>query len=80
MTNNHIGKTLYQASELPAINDTTAFEALTWGKVYGVQTLLQMGVTHGLNDIKDPQTALQHSNQGGYKRRVQLCALSGDPT
>jgi hypothetical protein len=55
MTNNHIGKTLYVAQALPATNDDTGFEALTWVQVKGLQVLPQLAITHG--DIEVPDLA-----------------------
>lgn len=64
MTSNHIGKTVYQSSALPATNDTTGFEALTWVKVNGVQTLPQFGVTHSMTDVPDLQTGFTTATKG----------------
>lgn len=64
MTDNHIGKTIYQASALPATNDTAGFEALTWVLVSGVQTLPQLGISHSMIDIHDLQTGFTTATKG----------------
>lgn len=64
MTKNHIGKTIYFASALPATNDDTGFEALTWVKVSGIQQLPQLGVTHAMIDVPDLQTGLTTGVKG----------------
>lgn len=64
MTENHIGKTIYQSSNLPATNDTTGFEALTWVKVSGVQVLPQLGTTHNMIDVPDLQTGFTSAVKG----------------
>ena len=62
-TGSHIGKTIYVAPALPATNDAAGFEALTWTKVNGVQTLPQLGVSHANIDVPDLQTGFT----GGIK-------------
>lgn len=64
MTENHIGKTIYQSSAIPSSNDTTGFEALTWVKVAGVQTLPQLGTTHSMIDVPDLQTGFTSAVKG----------------
>lgn len=63
MTGSHIGKTIYVAEAHPATNDAGGFEALTWVKISGVQTLPQLGVNH--NDI--PVADLQSGFTSGIK-------------
>jgi hypothetical protein len=55
VTRNHLGKTLYVAQAVPATNDDTGFEALTWVQVKGPQVLPQLGVSHA--DIEVPDVA-----------------------
>ena len=52
-TSNHLGKTLYVATALPASNDAAGFEALTWVKANGLQTAPQFGITHTTTDVDD---------------------------
>lgn len=56
MTTNSIGHTLYIAEALPATNNSTGFEALTWVKVNGVVSIGERGVSHETIDIPDLQT------------------------
>ena len=62
-TGSHIGKTIYVAEALPATNTSGGFEALTWVKAGGVQTLPQLGVSHNNIDVPDLQTGFT----GGIK-------------
>jgi hypothetical protein len=64
MTRSHIGKTIYVAQALPATNDNTGFEALTWVQAKGVQTLPQLGVTHAGIDVPDLGTGFTESVKG----------------
>lgn len=64
MTGSHIGKTIYVAEALPATNDAAGFNALTWVKVNGVQTLPQLGVSHANIDVPDLQTGLTSGIKG----------------
>lgn len=63
-TGSHIGKTIYIAPALPATNDAAGFEALTWTKVSGVQTLPQLGVSHADIPIPDLQTGFTAGIKG----------------
>lgn len=64
MTGSHIGKTIYVAEALPATNNKAGFEALTWVKVNGVQTLPQLGVSHNNIDVPDLQTGFTKGIKG----------------
>jgi hypothetical protein len=64
MTDNHIGKTIYVAQALPATNDTTGFEALTWVQVKGPITGPQLGVSHSMIDIPDLATGFTTAAKG----------------
>jgi hypothetical protein len=64
MTGSHIGKTIYGASALPATNDAAGFEALTWVKLNGWQTLPQLGVSHSNIDVPDGQTGFTKGIKG----------------
>jgi hypothetical protein len=55
-TKSYIGKSLYVAPALPATNNAAGFEALSWVKVNGVQTLPQVGVTHQAINVSDLET------------------------
>lgn len=63
-TRNHIGKTIYVSAALPATNDDTGFEALTWTKVNGVQQLPQLGITHASIDVPDLETGFTEAIKG----------------
>ncbi|WP_406646856.1 hypothetical protein QEZ52_00280 [Aliisedimentitalea scapharcae] len=81
MTDNHIGKTLWMATALPASNDTTGFEALTWVQVKGIQTLPVFGVTHSNTDVPDLATGFTSGTKGaGSGRESQFTTreISGD--
>lgn len=64
MTGSHIGKTIYVATAAPATNDAAGFEALTWVKVNGVQTLPQLGTSHANIDVPDLQTGFTTGLKG----------------
>ena len=72
MSDNHIGKTLYAAAALPATNDATGFEALTWVKVNGLIAAPTLGVTHDGIDVPDLQT--------GFTSAVKGAASGNDAT
>lgn len=72
MTGSHIGKTIYVAEALPATNNAAGFEALTWVKVNGVQTLPQLGVTHSDIPVADLQT--------GFTSGIKGAATGNDST
>ena len=63
-TGSHIGKTIYIADALPATNNAAGFEALTWVKVSGVQTLPQLGVSHADIPVPDLQTGFTAGIKG----------------
>lgn len=64
MTGSHIGKTIYVAQAHPATNDAAGFEALTWVKISGVQTLPQLGVSHSDIPIPDLETGFTAGVKG----------------
>lgn len=63
-TGSHIGKTIYIASAVPTTNNKAGFEALTWVKVNGVQTLPQLGVSHNDIPVPDLQTGFTAGIKG----------------
>lgn len=63
-TRNNIGKTLYVAKALPATNDDTGFEALTWVQVKGLQVLPQLGISHADIEVPDLGTGFTKTNKG----------------
>lgn len=63
-TRNHIGKTLYISPALPATHDTAGFEALTWTKVNGIQSLPQLGFEGANIDVADLQTGVTDGVKG----------------
>lgn len=64
-TDSHIGATLYISTTLPATNDTTGFEALTWTQVKGLVQEPQLGKTDGMIDIPDMTTGFTQGTKGG---------------
>ena len=64
MTGSHIGKTIYVAEAIPATNDKAGFEALTWVKIEGAQTLFQLGVSNANIDVNDLQTGFTKGIKG----------------
>lgn len=63
MTNN-IGWTLYVAEAAPASNTAAGFEALTWVKANGIQSVGSLAITHALIDIPDLQTGFTTAVKG----------------
>ena len=51
MTKTHLGKQVFAAAGIPATNDDTGFEALTWIRVNGFVGGLQLGFTSNNVDI-----------------------------
>ena len=74
-TQNNIGKTLYISAALPATNDDTGFEALTWTKVNGVQSLPQLGVSGANIDVPDLQTGFTAGVKGAMSGNESSCAF-----
>jgi hypothetical protein len=64
MTRNNIGKTLFVAQALPATNDDTGFEALTWVQVKGLQVLPQLGISHADIEVPDLATGFTSTLKG----------------
>lgn len=63
-TRNNIGKSIFFASALPATNDDTGFEALTWLELEHPQTLPQFGVTNSNIDVSDLKTGFTSGVKG----------------
>ena len=53
MTKTHLGKQVFAAAGIPATNDDTGFEALTWVRVNGFVGGLQLGFEANNVDIPD---------------------------
>ena len=53
MTKTHIGKQVFAAAGIPATNDDTGFEALTWVRVNGFVGGFQLGFAANNVDIPD---------------------------
>ena len=53
MTKTHIGKQVFAAAGIPATNDDTGFEALTWVRVNGFVGGFQLGFEANNIDIPD---------------------------
>lgn len=64
MSGSNIGKTIYISTALPATNDAAGFEALSWTKANGVQTLPQLGVSHSNIDVPDLQSGFTAGVKG----------------
>lgn len=82
MTQNHIGKTLWVATALPATNDAAGFEALTWVQVKGIQTLPLLGVTHAGIDVADLATGFTSAVKGAASGKDSPFShrdIPGDP-
>jgi len=78
---NYIGDILYVAKALPAANTTTAFEALTWVKVAGIQMLPKFGLTHNVIDVDDLETGITTGEKGmasGVEATVTVREIVGD--
>jgi hypothetical protein len=69
MTDNLIGVTTFVAQALPATNDDTGFEALTWVQVKGMQTSFVLGVSHSNIDIPDLGTGFTSAAKGAASGR-----------
>jgi len=74
-TKNNIGKTLYISAALPATNDAAGFEALTWTKVNGVQSLPQLGVSGANIDVPDLQTGFTAGVKGAMSGNESTAAF-----
>jgi len=61
---NFIGQTIFVAEAYPSANTAAGFEALSWVKVNGLQTLPQLGVTHSMIDVPDLQTGFTSAVKG----------------
>ena len=64
MSTNDIGHTVYVATALPATNNSAGFEALTWVKVNGIQSIGERGVAHAGIDVQDLQTGFTEQVKG----------------
>ena len=64
MTNNHIGKSVFFSTELPATNDAAGFEALNWVKIEGFQGGAQFGFDNADIDIPDLQSGTNKRTKG----------------
>lgn len=79
-TGSHIGKTIYVAEAIPATNDAAGFEALTWVKANGVQTLPQLGVSHSDIPITDLQTGFTAGVKGAGTGNDSTCSFRDVPS
>ena len=81
MTKAYIGKSIYMAAALPATNDAAGFEALTWVKVNGVQTLPQLGVAHATIEVGDLESGFTLGLKGagsGVDSQMSFRIIAGD--
>lgn len=61
---NHLGHLLYVSAALPATNNDTGFEALTWTLVNGVQQLPQLGFNHSMIEVGDLASGVETAEKG----------------
>lgn len=61
---NYIRDILYVAKALPATNDSAGFEALSWVKVNGIQSLPKFGLTHNVIEVEDLETGFTTGEKG----------------
>lgn len=81
MAKNHLGKTLYVALALPATNNDTGFEALSWVKVNGYISGPQFGYTHANIDVQDLPTGAITGLKGlgsGMDSQIAIRKVAGD--
>lgn len=64
MSQSNIGKSIYVATALPATNNEAGFDALTWVKVNGLQSIGSLGVTHANIDVPDLETGFTAGVKG----------------
>jgi len=72
MSTNDIGWTVYIDDAHPATNNAAGFEALTWVKVNGIQSIGERGIAHNGIDVPDLQT--------GFTMQVKGAASGVDTT
>lgn len=63
-TDSHIGATIYISTTLPATNDASGFEALTWTQVNGLIQEPQLGKTDNIIDVPDLTTGFDSAVKG----------------
>lgn len=63
-TDNHIGKQFWVAAAVPATNDDTGFEALTWVRADGFLGGLQLGFESDNIDIPDLAAGITLGSKG----------------
>lgn len=61
---NYIRDILYVAQALPATNDDTGFEALTWVKVNGIQVLPKFAIAHNEIEVEDLESGFTKGEKG----------------
>lgn len=79
---NYIGDVVYIAKNaLPATNDDTGFEALSWVKVAGVQTNPKFGLTHSIIEVEDLESGWTKGEKGagqGTETEMAFRTIAGD--
>lgn len=63
-TRNHLGKSIYFSTTLPATNDAAGFEALTWTELEYGQSYPQFGITHANIDVEDIKSGFTKGVKG----------------
>lgn len=64
MTETHIGKQVWIATSVPATNDSTGFEALSWEKVSGFVGGFQLGFSTSNVDVPDLEAGITLGTKG----------------
>lgn len=61
---NHLGKSIFFSTTLPATNDAAGFEALTWTELEYGQSYPQFGISHANIDVEDLKTGFSKGVKG----------------
>lgn len=80
-TRTHIGKQVWIATSIPATNDDTGFEALSWTRVNGFTGGLQLGFEAENVDIPDIGSGITLGAKGmrtGAESEMSFRRISGD--
>lgn len=78
---NYIRDVLYVAQALPATNDNTGFEALTWVKVNGIQVLPKFAIAHNDIEVEDLESGFTKGEKGaaaGVGSPITVREISAD--
>lgn len=81
MTTNDIGWAVYVDDDLPATNNDAGFEALTWVRVNGVQSIGEFGFVHAGIDVEDLGSGFTQQVKGmgsGMETPMVFREVAGD--